>query len=153
MTAGARVKVQIWDTAGQERFQNITKNYYRGAHGVLLVYDVTDEKSFANVRSWMAQIREHAAASVNVMLIGNKCDKLEHKVVETARGEALAKEFGVPFLETSAKNNINVKHAFMALASTIKRRVDKETCGGVPTGLDLDRSSAKVGPVRSWCGC
>ena len=67
---GKRVKLQIWDTAGQERFRTITTAYYRGAMGILLVYDVSDEKSFENVRGWMRNIEQHASSSVNKILIG-----------------------------------------------------------------------------------
>ena len=68
------MKLQIWDTAGQERFRTITTAYYRGAMGILLVYDVTDELSFQNVRNWMRQIDQNAAENVNRILIGNKSD-------------------------------------------------------------------------------
>ena len=77
---GKKVKLQIWDTAGQERFRTITTAYYRGAMGILLVYDVTDEKSFENIRHWMRNIEQHASDSVNKMIIGNKCDMLDRKV-------------------------------------------------------------------------
>jgi len=70
----SKVKLQIWDTAGQERFRTITTAYYRGAMGILMVYDVTDESSFGNVRNWMRQIDQNAAENVNRILIGNKCD-------------------------------------------------------------------------------
>lgn len=68
------MKLQIWDTAGQERFRTITTAYYRGAMGILLVYDVSDEQSFTNVRNWMRQIDQNAAENVTRILIGNKCD-------------------------------------------------------------------------------
>ena len=70
----SKVKLQIWDTAGQERFRTITTAYYRGAMGILLVYDVSDENSFTNVRNWMRQIDQNAAENVNRILIGNKAD-------------------------------------------------------------------------------
>jgi len=131
---GKRVKLQIWDTAGQERFRTITTAYYRGAMGILLVYDVTDEKSFENVRGWMKNIELHASSNVNKILIGNKCDVAENKrVISKARGQALADEFGIPFYETSAKANINVEDAFMKIASDIKNRMTGAK-GVVPTG-------------------
>lgn len=70
----SKVKLQIWDTAGQERFRTITTAYYRGAMGILLVYDVTDEASFKNIGNWMKQIEQNAADNVNMVLIANKCD-------------------------------------------------------------------------------
>jgi len=118
---GKRIKLQIWDTAGQERFRTITTAYYRGAMGILLVYDVTDEKSFNNIRNWIRNIEQHATESVNKILIGNKCDMVEKKVVDSARGKALADEYAIKFLETSAKNSINVEEAFITLAKDIKK--------------------------------
>eukprot|EP00899_Mesostigma_viride_P009616 jgi/Mesvir1/18656/Mv17156-RA.1 len=120
---GKRIKLQIWDTAGQERFRTITTAYYRGAMGILLVYDVTDESSFNNVRSWIRNIEQHASDSVNKILVGNKCDMEDKRQVPTSRGQALADEFGIQFFETSAKSNINVDKAFCTIARDIKARV------------------------------
>eukprot|EP00835_Amoeboradix_gromovi_P002222 NODE_121_length_18880_cov_0.205687.p7 type:complete len:173 gc:universal NODE_121_length_18880_cov_0.205687:3440-2922(-) len=111
-----KIKLQIWDTAGQERFRTITTAYYRGAMGILLVYDVTDEKSFHNIRNWIKNIDEHASEGVNKILVGNKCDCEEKKVITREQGQALADEYGIPFLETSAKSNINVEEGFFTLA-------------------------------------
>ncbi|CAK4720815.1 unnamed protein product [Aphanomyces euteiches] len=115
---GKRVKLQIWDTAGQERFRTITTAYYRGAMGILLVYDVTDDHSFQNVRNWMRQIQQHASPNVNKILIGNKCD-----AVTKEQGEALAAEYGVQFFETSAKSNLNVEEAFRSIAVDVQKRL------------------------------
>ncbi|KAK4231360.1 ATP synthase regulation protein NCA2-domain-containing protein [Podospora fimiseda] len=120
---GKRVKLQIWDTAGQERFRTITTAYYRGAMGILLVYDVTDERSFNNIRTWFANVEQHATEGVNKILIGNKCDWEEKRVVSTERGQALADELGIPFLEVSAKTNENIEKAFYSLAADIKKRI------------------------------
>ncbi|RYP05061.1 hypothetical protein DL765_009956 [Monosporascus sp. GIB2] len=120
---GKRVKLQIWDTAGQERFRTITTAYYRGAMGILLVYDVTDQRSFDNIRTWFANVEQHATEGVNKILIGNKCDWEEKRVVSTEQGEELARELGVPFLEVSAKSNINIDKAFYSLAADIKKRI------------------------------
>lgn len=120
---GKRVKLQIWDTAGQERFRTITTAYYRGAMGILLVYDVTDERSFNNIRTWFSNVEQHATEGVNKILIGNKCDWEEKRTVSTERGQQLADELGIPFLEVSAKANINVDKAFYSLAADIKKRM------------------------------
>merc|ERR1712000_556 len=79
---GQRVKLQIWDTAGQERFRTITTAYYRGAMGILLVYDVTDEKTFNNIRTWFSNVEQHASEGVNKILIGNKCDMVDKQVID-----------------------------------------------------------------------
>ncbi|KAF1987204.1 GTP-binding protein-like protein [Aulographum hederae CBS 113979] len=120
---GKRVKLQIWDTAGQERFRTITTAYYRGAMGILLVYDVTDAKSFENIRTWFSNVEQHATEGVNKILIGNKCDWDEKRAVSTEQGQALADELGVPFMEVSAKTNHNINEAFFSLAADIKRRI------------------------------
>ncbi|KZT58469.1 rab-type small GTP-binding protein [Calocera cornea HHB12733] len=120
---GKRIKLQIWDTAGQERFRTITVAYYRGAMGILLVYDVTDERSFNNIRTWYSNVEQHASEGVNKILIGNKCDWDDKRAVTVQQGEELANELGVRFLETSAKQNINVEEAFFSLARDIKARL------------------------------
>ncbi|KAH8961672.1 hypothetical protein BDL97_05G061200 [Sphagnum fallax] len=118
------IKLQIWDTAGQERFRTITTAYYRGAMGILLVYDVTDESSFNNIRNWIRNIELHASDNVNKILVGNKADMDESKrAVPTAKGQALADEFGIKFFETSAKTNLNVENVFFTIARDIKNRV------------------------------
>jgi len=147
---GKRIKLQIWDTVGQERFRTITTAYYRGAMGILLVYDVTDEKSFNNIRNWIRNIEQHATESVNKILIGNKCDMVEKKVVDSARGKALADEYAIKFLETSAKNSINVEEAFITLAKDIKKRlIDNQdpsvTKGGTPPVVALGPGATNAG--------
>merc|ERR1711939_824918 len=119
---GKKIKLQIWDTAGQERFRTITQAYYRGAMGILLVYDVTDDKSFNNVRTWHSNVEQHASEGVNKILIGNKCDWTDKKVITEQQGQELADELGLRFLETSAKTNINVEEGFFALARDIIAR-------------------------------
>ncbi|KAF3916259.1 hypothetical protein ABW21_db0201616 [Orbilia brochopaga] len=126
---GKRIKLQIWDTAGQERFRTITTAYYRGAMGILLVYDVTDERSFNNIQTWFQNVEQHATEGVNKILIGNKCDWEEKRVVSTERGQALADELGIPFMEVSAKANINVEEAFLLLARDIKKRIMDSSAG------------------------
>ncbi|TKW17618.1 hypothetical protein SEVIR_5G379900v4 [Setaria viridis] len=123
---GKRVKLQIWDTAGQERFRTITTAYYRGAMGILLVYDVTDESSFNNIRNWIRNIEQHASDNVNKILVGNKADMDESKrAVPTAKGQALADEYGIKFFETSAKTNLNVEQVFFSIARDIKQRLSE----------------------------
>ncbi|KAF2473272.1 NCA2-domain-containing protein [Lindgomyces ingoldianus] len=150
---GKRVKLQIWDTAGQERFRTITTAYYRGAMGILLVYDVTDERSFNNIRTWFSNVEQHATEGVNKILIGNKCDWEEKRAVSTERGQALADELGIPFLEVSAKSNINVDKAFYSLAADIKKRLidSARNEGPANTGVNVGESSGGAGGMGGKC--
>jgi len=127
---GKRIKLQIWDTAGQERFRTITTSYFRGAQGILLVYDVTDRRSFESIRNWISQIQQHADVHVNKVLVGNKCDMLDEKVVSTEEAQKLASEFGVDFFECSAKNDINVEPCFTSIARAVKERTMQDGGGG-----------------------
>lgn len=118
------VKLQVWDTSGQERFKTITKTYYKGGDGILLVYDVTDRSSFMSLKNWMRQIELNAKENVPKIMVGNKCDKTDRKVTYE-EGEKVAKDFGVPFMETSAKEDINVNEVFKNLTIRIMDQYDK----------------------------
>jgi len=123
-----KVKLQVWDTAGQERFQTIatgglTKAYYRGASGVVLIYDVTDERSFNNISRWIRSIDQNADDVVDKILVGNKVDLEDRREVSTAKGEKLAKQFNMRFFEASAKSDINVTESFLELSRQIMARV------------------------------
>lgn len=150
---GTKIKVQIWDTAGQERFRTITTAYYRGAMGILLVYDVTDERSFNNIRNWIRNIEQHASEGVNKILIGNKCDVLEKKVISKEQGQALANEFGIKFLETSAKSSTGVEDAFLSLARDIKKRLIDSPETTEKTEKKSDNIDLKEKPTQKSGGC
>ncbi|KHJ87099.1 Ras family protein [Oesophagostomum dentatum] len=115
------------DTAGQERFHTITTSYYRGAMGIMLVYDITNAKSFDNIAKWLRNIDEHASEDVVKMLLGNKCDMTERRVVSRERGEKIAKDHDIRFLETSAKANIHIDTAFYELAEAILDKMPAQT--------------------------
>ena len=119
------MKLQIWDTAGQERVRTITSSYYRGAHGIIVTFDVTDQESFNNVKQWLSEIDRYANENVNKLLVGNKSDLEEKRVVDKATAQAFADEIGIPYIETSAKNATNVEEAFMTMAGEIKNRMAK----------------------------
>ncbi|KAI8053166.1 GTP-binding protein ypt1 [Gilbertella persicaria] len=131
---GKTVKLQIWDTAGQERFRTITSSYYRGAHGIIVVYDVTDEDSFNNVKQWLQEIDRYAAEGVNKLLVGNKSDLVDKKVVNTEQATEFAESLKIPLLETSAKDATNVEQAFLTMAKQIKDRM----------GSTMQQSQAKA---------
>ena len=136
-----RVKAQIWDTAGQDRFRAITKNYYRGAHGILLIFDITDKSSFEHVRNWIEQIKEEASEKIIIYLVGNKIDNQSNRVISNEEAQKLAEEFGLKYTETSAKTNDNVEPTFLNLIKDIDSIYgDKDnenygtTIGGIKKG-------------------
>ena len=117
---GKNIKLQIWDTAGQDRFRAITKNYYKGANWIILIYDITNLQSYENVKNWIAQIREQANPNVVIYLAGNKIDVVEElRMVKTEDGQKIADEFNLPFYETSAKSGINVNKIFDDLVEKV----------------------------------
>eukprot|EP00291_Cryptomonas_curvata_P014499 CAMPEP_0172155718 /NCGR_PEP_ID=MMETSP1050-20130122/2785_1 /TAXON_ID=233186 /ORGANISM="Cryptomonas curvata, Strain CCAP979/52" /LENGTH=174 /DNA_ID=CAMNT_0012824655 /DNA_START=55 /DNA_END=576 /DNA_ORIENTATION=+ len=119
--AGKAVKLQIWDTAGQERYRTITSSYYRGTHGVVLVYDITSPESFANIKNlWAEEVNSYSGRTVVKFLLGNKNDM--KRAVSTAEGQQLADELGARFLEASARTAADVETAFLTLAADIKAR-------------------------------
>jgi len=120
---GKTIKLQIWDTAGQERFRTITSSYYRGAHGIIVVYDVTDQESFTNVKQWLNEIERYASHDVQKLLVGNKCDLTSKKAVTQETAKAFAEKVEMPFLETSAKAATNVEKAFLTMAAEIKNTI------------------------------
>ena len=146
------IKMQIWDTAGQDRFRTLTSSYYRGAHGIIIVYDVTNKDSFDNVKQWMQEIEKFASENVNKLLVGNKSDLEEQRKVTYDEGVELSKKFDIPFLEVSAKNALNVEDTFITMASEIQARFLKEktakkeikkdyTFGGNSSALTLNNTN------------
>eukprot|EP00768_Dysnectes_brevis_P001590 gnl/Dysnectes_brevis/1424_a1613_3664.p1 GENE.gnl/Dysnectes_brevis/1424_a1613_3664~~gnl/Dysnectes_brevis/1424_a1613_3664.p1 ORF type:complete len:217 (-),score=45.73 gnl/Dysnectes_brevis/1424_a1613_3664:115-720(-) len=116
---GKSIKLQIWDTAGQERFKTITTTYYRGAHGVVLVYDITDDSTFKNIPQWLGDVEKFASAKIKTLLVGNKLDREDQRQVDHSTGKAFADQCECPFIETSAKDAANVDEAFMSMARLI----------------------------------
>ncbi|KAH7528594.1 ras-related protein RABA6b [Ziziphus jujuba] len=113
------IKAQIWDTAGQERFRAITSSYYRGALGALLVYDITRNATFANVKKWLKELREFGKPDMVVVLVGNKCDLGQTREVGEEEGREFAEKEGLCFMETSALENVNVEEAFLHMINKI----------------------------------
>eukprot|EP01094_Clydonella_sp_ATCC50884_P009771 TRINITY_DN192_c0_g1_i3.p2 TRINITY_DN192_c0_g1~~TRINITY_DN192_c0_g1_i3.p2 ORF type:complete len:218 (+),score=103.05 TRINITY_DN192_c0_g1_i3:45-656(+) len=146
---GKSIKLQIWDTAGQERFRTITSSYYRGAHGIIVVYDVTDQVSFNNVKQWLQEIDRYACESVNKLLVGNKSDLSTKKVVDYNTAKEFADGLGIPLLETSAKNATNVEEAFVTMTKEIKGRMANSgggaAAGGNKVRLVDNKKPAKKG--------
>ena len=122
---GKNVKVQIWDTAGQERFRTITQTYYRGAQGVILAYDSTSQESFENVTNWIRQVDTHAAPNVKKILLGNKCDLTDQKVISSDKGAEIAKANNMQFFETSAKSGVGITEAFESISREIIKGLEQ----------------------------
>ena len=115
---GKRVLLQIWDTAGQERFRNVTKNYFQASQGFVLAYDINNKESFEKVQYWVEEIKSNAEEKIKCILIGTKCD-LDKREVSEEEGQNLGQKYGYKFLETSAKENININETFETLVSEI----------------------------------
>ncbi|XP_017844412.1 ras-related protein SEC4 isoform X2 [Drosophila busckii] len=149
---GTRVKLQIWDTAGQERFRSVTHAYYRDAHALLLLYDVTNKTTFDNIRAWLGEIREYAQEDVVIVLIGNKADcGSSERQVKREDGERLGREHNVPFMETSAKTGLNVELAFTAVARQLKSRGYDHGDDGKFNVHDFVRDNTKARSVCAQC--
>ena len=108
------------NTAGQERFRTITTSYYRGAHGIIIVYDITDKDSFDNIRQWLYEIDRYASDNVSKLIIGNKTDLSHRRVVTYEAAKEFCDELNVQYIETSAKSNVNVDETFLTMAKIVR---------------------------------
>jgi Ras-related protein Rab-2A len=144
------VKLEIWDTAGQESFLAITRSYYRGADGCLLVYDISRRKTFTALSMWLSEARAHSNnPNLVVMMIGNKADLQDKRQVPREEAEEFAEANGLIFLELSAKNHQEVQQAFLQTAESILR-VGKEHGRAIQNGIKLGNTEMK--PVKSSGG-
>ena len=152
---GKTIKLQIWDTAGQERFKTITSSYYKGAHGIIVTYDITDRESFTAVQTWMGEVEKHASDNISRILVGNKCDLEDQRAVSFEEGQELAEHFNVRFLETSAKDSKNVEQAFTLMTREIKNRVavsqPKKSVDNPQNGAAKLSGSKTVKPQKKGC--
>ena len=119
MEKGDIVKAQIWDTAGQERYRSMTKAYYKGALGALLVYDVTRRNTFDNIDNWLIDLKTNGDKDMLIMIIGNKCDLEEERDVSKEEAQTKAEQYNIAFMETSAKSGDNIDKAFNELIEQI----------------------------------
>jgi len=165
---GRRVKLSIWDTAGQERFRTITSSYYRGAQGIILVYDVSNRESFEALPKWFTELETYVTPAVVKILVGNKLDKEYSRAVSEEEGRAFAERMGTLFVEASAKTSIGVNEAFREVVERIidtpslwqsSQSPRKPTAGTAPSNRTMpgasvnltaeDGTSADSGP----CSC
>jgi small GTP-binding protein len=150
---GAKVKLQIWDTAGQERYKSVTRSYYRGAMGCLIVYDVTNRSSYENVPQWLSDVRQLAGNDVVVMLIGNKIDLAKSnksRAVQHNEASLYAQQNGLLHFETSAASGEFVTEAFLKVAKTaVSSAIVSEAQNSAP----LEESSQQNGSILPSCSC
>ena len=140
-----KIKLQIWDTAGQERFRTITTSYYKGAHAIVIVFDITDKDSFEHVKIWMQDIDKFAKQGVMRILVGNKCDLEHQRAVTKNEGNEMALKYGIKYLETSAKDTINIENLFFDTTKNLLAKQQSSKVGGGNLGqnsygIDLTNS-------------
>lgn len=144
------VKLQIWDTAGQERFRTITSAYYRGADGIIMVYDVTCQESFEHVNDWLKEVNRYASEGTCKLLVGNKSDRTADRLVTAEQAKEFADELGIAFLETSAKSAKNVEEAFLTMAGELVKQREARTAASAPkddkkkVSLNANNAAAKL---------
>lgn len=137
------VKLQIWDTAGQEKYRAITKNYYKGSHAIILMYDVTNPTSFMNIKSWITQIKQNLDEII-IILVGNKCDLKDLIKINSIDGKKFADKNSINFMETSSKFNINITESYMELA----RKLMSKVVGGRSKSLNLKNGDVEHRNMR-----
>uniref|UniRef100_A0A7N1A262 Ras-related protein RABA3 n=1 Tax=Kalanchoe fedtschenkoi TaxID=63787 RepID=A0A7N1A262_KALFE len=160
--AGKVIKAQIWDTAGQERYRAVTSAYYRGAHGAMVVYDITKRQTFDHVARWVEELKIHADASIVITLVGNKADLAESRAVPTEDAVEFAEEQGLFFWEASARSGENVESAFLRLLEEMYKVVSKKALGFgdggvvVKEGLRIELaagSDLEISEMRNVSSC
>ena len=152
------VKVQIWDTAGQERYRSITNAYYKGAKGALLVYDITNQKSFENLDRWISDLKINGDEKISIVLIGNKSDLDNQRVISIEEGKNKAELFKFAFIETSALNGSNIEKAFDELINDVYKNHHElfEKQAKVEfndKGVDLEKGKSEENKDNEKKGC
>ena len=135
------VKLQIWDTAGQERFRTITSSYYRGAHGIVIAFDLTDRESFNHIKIWMDEVEKYATNDPYVILMGTKCDLEKKIVVDPASIKEFIKSNNIEYIQTSSKNNIGISELFDKLCGELDKKIElsDQKKNNIVIGDDISR--------------
>jgi len=156
---GRNVKLQIWDTAGQERFRSVTRSYYRGAAGAILVYDTTNRESYNHVSSWLSDARSLANKDIAIIVVGNKTD-LPNREVTFLEASRYAQENDLMFLETSALNGDGVEEVFLKCARTILSKINTGLLNPESMGSGVQHGDTKTAreltqkaPAKDGCAC
>ncbi|KYO02333.1 ras-related protein Rab-1A [Plasmodium gaboni] len=147
------VKLQIWDTAGQERFRTITSAYYRGADGIIIIYDTTDRNSFLHINDWMNEINKYTNEDTCKLLVGNKADCKDDIEISTMEGQNKAKELNISFIETSAKDATNVELAFTMITQELIKKKKKKNFTSLKNNHAKLKLSTQDNSVQSFCSC
>ena len=145
------IKMQIWDTAGHEKFRTITTSYYKSAHAIIILYDITDETSFEHIKNWMIDIDKFAKQGVLKVLVGNKKDLEENRKVNKEAGESLANKYGIKFFEVSAKDNINIDELFLDTAKCLLEKNEKVIYDDIGSSVILNNNNINLKKKKKCC--
>ena len=149
LSNGEKLKVFFYDTSGQEKYNSLSFNYIKNCHGILLMYDISNKKSFIKIKDWLNNIFEHKDKDFPILLLGNKCDLEEKREVTKEEGDQLAKELKLNFYETSNKDNINIEKAITELIEMVYKKLGKEFEGFETDQVKLEKSkNIKKGKKR-----
>ena len=142
-----KIRIQIWDTAGEDRFRSITRNYYKGAHGIVLIYDVTDQQSFQHIKDWVDKIKEESKEGVIIYLVGNKIDLIDKRIITNGDGKKLSEEIKIKYYETSAKDSIGVNEVFENLVKDMDNFYSEQHQEEMET-IHIDKKDKKKRKLR-----
>ena len=145
------IKMQIWDTAGHEKFRTITTSYYKSAHAIIVLYDITDETSFENIKNWMIDIDKFGKQGVLKVLIGNKKDLEKQRKVTREAGESLANKYGINFFEVSAKDNTNIEELFLDTARCLLEKNENAIVEDIGTNVVLNSNKITLKKKKKCC--
>ncbi len=145
------IKMQIWDTAGHEKFRTITTSYYKSAHAIIVLYDITDETSFENIKNWMIDIDKFGKQGVLKVLIGNKKDLEKQRKVTREAGESLANKYGINFFEVSAKDNTNIEELFLDTAKCLLEKNENAIVEDIGTNVVLNSNKITLKKKKKCC--
>ena len=145
------IKMQIWDTAGHEKFRTITTSYYKSAHAIIALYDITEETSFEHIKNWMIDIDKFAKQGVLKVLVANKKDLEENRRVPKEAGETLSNKYGIKFYEVSAKDNINIEELFIETSKSLLEKNVKDTYDNIGSSVVLNNNNISLKKKKKCC--
>lgn len=145
------VKFEIWDTAGQERYHSLAPMYYRGAQAAIVVYDITNEESFARGKNWVKELQRQASPNIVIALSGNKADLANKRAVDFQEAQSYADDNSLLFMETSAKTSMNVNEIFMAIAKKLPKTEPQTTGASATRGRGVDLTEPTQTPKTQCC--